>query len=263
VEKVTGQMRRPFSFLMSDSDIPNRPVLEHNLTASTGRNSSVNIEKVQTFLRDLEQNNEKAWFDAHKKDYQSLIVTPLLDMVEAMQDDLAALNPALKAVPKINGSLRRIYRDTRFSKDKTPYNVHIHLVFWAGDHPTKSPGTHIALHQDGYGYGAGFWALDKDQLARMRAQIVSDEGAKIGAAVAAAAKHNVPLNAPTLKRVPRGFDAEAPYAEWLKLKGLVVRNERKPYDETIFNDEKKLRAHLVEICKQMEPVNHYLMEQVF
>ncbi|TDQ66912.1 uncharacterized protein (TIGR02453 family) [Maritalea mobilis] len=221
------------------------------------------IEKVQAFLRNLDKNNEKAWFGAHKEEYQALIVAPLLDVVEAMQDELVALNPPLNAVPKINGSLRRIYRDTRFSKDKTPYNVHVHLVFWAGDHATKSPGTHIALHQDGYGYGAGFWALDKDQLAQMRAQIVSDEGTKIAEAVGAAEAHGVPLNAPQLKRVPSGFDAAAPYAEWLKLKGLVVRNERKPYEASIFNDQQKLKAHFVEICQQMAPVNQYLMEQVF
>lgn len=227
-----------------------------------GRNSPLDIKRIQAFLRQLDQHNEKAWFDAHKEEYKATIVEPVLDLINEMQDPLAALTPPLNAQPKINGSLRRIYRDTRFSKDKTPYNVHVHLVFWAGEHPTKSPGTHIALHQDGYGFGAGFWALDKDQLARMRAQIASDGGAKIAEAVAKVEKHDVKLAAPHLARVPRGFDADAPYADWLKYKGLVVRNERQPYDEALFDHRQKLRDHLVQICRHMAPLNRYLMEQV-
>lgn len=221
------------------------------------------IEHVQAFLAELEKNNNKAWFDAHKDDYQAEIVAPILSLVSALEQPLSALDPPLQAVSKTNGSLRRIYRDTRFSKDKTPYNTHIHLVFWAGNHATKSPGTHIALHQDGYGFGAGFWALDNVQLERMRKQIVSDKGKKISQAVAAVEAHDVALMPPQLARVPRGFDADAPYANWLKYKGLVVRKERQPYDPSIFNDAEKLEGFIVELCDKMSPLNRYLMEQVF
>lgn len=223
----------------------------------------MNIEHVQAFLAALEKNNEKAWFDDHKQTYQDDIVTPILSLVAAVHEPLAALNPPLQAEAKTNGSLRRIYRDTRFSKDKTPYNTHVHLVFWAGHHATKSPGTHIALHKDGYGFGAGFWALDKEQLARMRAQFVSDEGKKISDVVDAVEAHGVQLMAPQLARVPRGFDADVPYANWLKYKGLVVRNARQPYDPAVFNNADKLRDFVVEICGNMSPLNRYLMEHVF
>jgi uncharacterized protein (TIGR02453 family) len=85
------------------------------------------------FLRGLSKNNEKAWFEAHRGDYQTGYVEPALAFVEAIGPRLQKISPSISFEPKINGSLFRINRDVRFAKDKRPYKDHIDLWFWHGD----------------------------------------------------------------------------------------------------------------------------------
>lgn len=101
-----------------------------------------------TLLRDLKANNTKAWFEANRPRFDELVMAPSVDLVGALAEPLSRLSPPLKAAPKNDGSIRRIFRDTRFSKDKTPYHRHLHLVFWTGDHPNRSPGVNIVLADD-------------------------------------------------------------------------------------------------------------------
>jgi len=214
------------------------------------------------FLSELRDNNNKTWFEENKPRYQEVVVTPLMELVGTLEGPLADLTPALRAEPKVNGSFRRIYRDVRFSKDKTPYNTHVHLVFWAGNHPNRSPGVHVAFHPDGFGFGAGHWALDNEQLDRMRQQIMSDGGDAISTAVDAVAPHGVVPTKAALARVPRGFDKDAEGAEWLKHKGLVVRNELVPFTKELETLDGATQL-ITGICKKMSPVNMYLMEHVW
>ncbi|MCV6608263.1 MAG: DUF2461 domain-containing protein [Campylobacterales bacterium] len=84
------------------------------------------------FLQEIKQNNNKVWFEENKSRYQEVILEPCRSFVVEMGEHLQALVPFIKAQPKINGSLFRIYRDTRFSKDKTPMKTKIGIVFWQG-----------------------------------------------------------------------------------------------------------------------------------
>ena len=84
------------------------------------------------FLADLAKNNEKAWFDAHRGDYDQFYVAPALAFVAAIGPRLQKISPTVAFEPRINGSLFRINRDVRFSKDKRPYKDHIDLWFWHG-----------------------------------------------------------------------------------------------------------------------------------
>jgi uncharacterized protein (TIGR02453 family) len=81
------------------------------------------------FRRDLGANNTKAWFDEHRADYEQSYLSPALAFVDAMREPLFALHPQVHADPRMNGSLFRINRDVRFSKDKTPGKDHIDLFF--------------------------------------------------------------------------------------------------------------------------------------
>ena len=73
-----------------------------------------------TFLKGLAKNNSKAWFDANRADYESGLLEPCKDFVVAIGPKLAKIAPDIHAEPKVSGSIMRINRDTRFSKDKTP-----------------------------------------------------------------------------------------------------------------------------------------------
>ena len=82
------------------------------------------------FLRDLKANNNRDWFNAHKPDYEQLVREPALGFISAMGPPLAKFAPMFVAVPrKSGGSLMRVYRDTRFSRDKTPYKTNVGIQF--------------------------------------------------------------------------------------------------------------------------------------
>ncbi len=123
------------------------------------------------FLRDLQANNTKEWFDANRDRYEAIWKGEAQDLIAALSGPMSRLDPPLKAVPRLNGSLRRINRDVRFSKDKSPYSPRLHLIFWTGEHPNKSPGMHLVLHPDGIGYGAGAWGYEPAALKRLRKRI--------------------------------------------------------------------------------------------
>src|SRR5690242_9527174 len=85
------------------------------------------------FLSALRKNNDKAWFDAHRADYEDCYVEPAKAFVAAIAPRLEKLDPRIQAEPKVNGSILRINRDVRFAKDKSPYKDHLDLWFWSGE----------------------------------------------------------------------------------------------------------------------------------
>jgi uncharacterized protein (TIGR02453 family) len=103
-------------------------------------------EETVTFLSDLAKNNKKTWFDAHKNDYERFLVWPARAFTEAIGERLITVVPGIIAEPRINGSIFRIYRDTRFSKDKTPYKTHLGIFCWDGSGPKmECPGFYFHL----------------------------------------------------------------------------------------------------------------------
>jgi uncharacterized protein (TIGR02453 family) len=89
------------------------------------------------FLAGLAEHNEKAWFDAHRAEYERGLLEPARDFVDAIGPELEAVHPGIHADPRVNGSIMRINRDTRFSKDKRPYKTHLDLWFWEGEGPSR------------------------------------------------------------------------------------------------------------------------------
>ncbi|MDE0589589.1 DUF2461 domain-containing protein [Halocynthiibacter sp. C4] len=205
------------------------------------------------FLRELEQNNSKDWFDANREIYETHYKQAAQDFIAAISPKMAALQPPLQAIPKVNGSLRRINRDIRFSKDKTPYHTNMHLVFWAGDHPNRSAGMHFVLKANGLGFGAGYFGMVPVVLARYRKAVCDDDTRQnLEAALATAAEVGSKLEPPSLARVPRGLAAYGPEAEFLKHKAFVARTfDDVPYgawikdgDETIAQFMALTKAHM-------------------
>ncbi len=176
------------------------------------------------YLGKLSRHNEKAWFDAHRAAYERDWRDAGLDLVAALSEGMQALPVPLIAEPRLNGSLRRINRDVRFSADKTPYNARLHLVFWTGGHPNRSPGFHLVLTPTGVGYGAGIWGLEPAALARVRARI-DDAGdrADLEAALVEAESVHCTLGEPDLARVPKGYAADHTGERLLRYKGFVAR----------------------------------------
>jgi len=87
-------------------------------------------KQTMSFLRDIKKNNNREWFEANKERYETHVRSPALEYIEAMAQPLAKISDQFVASPrKVGGSLMRIYRDVRFSKDKTPYKTNVGIQF--------------------------------------------------------------------------------------------------------------------------------------
>jgi uncharacterized protein (TIGR02453 family) len=195
-----------------------------------------------TFLRDLAAHNDRDWFEAHRAEYEAFWQKAGLDLIEALGPSCATMQPRLLAVPKLNQSLRRIHRDTRFSKDKTPYQPWLHLILSTGPAFNKVPGMHIVLTPDGLGYGAGHYGLEQEALDRLRQRICDkkDRVQLLQALETAEAVHST-LDAPDLARVPKGF-APADWDHLLRRKSLIVRTRADlPAPDWLFTAEAPTR----------------------
>jgi uncharacterized protein (TIGR02453 family) len=215
-------------------------------------------ETTCAFLADLARNNDRDWFAANNDRYQSDWLEPALEFVSALSDHMAGLHPPHKTEARVNGSIRRLQRDTRFSKDKTPYDPRLHLIFWTGDHPNRSPAIHIVLHHDRLGLGAGQFAMTPAELARYRKTIATDAEARMRLVdvLAYLRENDCTLTEETLKRVPKGLNIPTEYETLLKRKGLVVRTNSASLSPTAICDEAKLRA----FCGLAAELNNWLCE---
>ena len=176
------------------------------------------------FLADLKAHNRRSWFEANRARYEAFWKTPALDFIAALGPGMAAMSPPMKAEPRLNGSLRRINRDTRFSADKSPYEPWLHMIFWPGDHPNRGAGVHVVLDERGLGYGAGRWAFEGPVLARYRARLTdATDRAALLAAIAEAEAVGCHLDEPHLKRVPAGHEGDPEWDYLLRYKGIVMR----------------------------------------
>ncbi|MCG6883858.1 MAG: TIGR02453 family protein [Silicimonas sp.] len=187
--------------------------------------------KTFEYLRDLEANNERGWFEANRERYETHWKAAALDFIARVSDRMAGLDPPLRAEAKLNGSLRRINRDVRFSKDKSPYSARLHMIFWAGGTAKDGQGMHVVLSPDGVGYGGGHYGIEPGRLAELRARIAGPDGDGLIAALEAAAGVGCRMGEPDLKRLPKGFEAEGRREELLRYKGFVARThgtEAKP-----------------------------------
>ena len=186
-------------------------------------------EDTFAYLRDLDRNNTKAWFDANRDRYETSWKSAALDFISDLANDMACLEPALKAEARLNGSLRRINRDVRFSKDKSPYKPHLHMIFWAGAHPNRSAGMHIVLQPDGVGYGAGLFGIEPKALSSFRNRIVDgSDGDALLSAIEKAATVGCTMGAPELARVPKGYEEDGAHADLLRRKSFVARSYSVP-----------------------------------
>ena len=176
-----------------------------------------------TFLRDLEANNNRDWFQAHKEVYEDVLVEPSLAFVADFAPKLKKISPHFNAIPKkTGGSLFRIYRDTRFSKDKTPYKTHVGIQFrhkQAKD--VHAPGFYLHIQPSGSFVGAGIWHPDGPTLGAIRSTIDADPSGWRRAS-GARLQRQFELAGDSLQRAPKGFDPDHPLIDDLKRKDFIA-----------------------------------------
>ena len=176
------------------------------------------------FLLELEDNNEREWFAEHKDDYETLVREPALDYIATMQEPLASLSEHFRAIPKkMGGSLMRVYRDTRFGKDKRPYKTNIGIQFrHEQGKDVHAPGYYLHLAADGCFLGVGLWRPDPPALAGIRDRIAFRPKEWQRAAKDKAFKRRFSFSGEALKRPPRGYDKDHPLIDDLKRKDFIA-----------------------------------------
>ncbi|MCB2226825.1 MAG: DUF2461 domain-containing protein [Desulfarculaceae bacterium] len=186
-------------------------------------------KKTVKFWQDLAKHNDKAWFEKNRKIYDDHVLAPNREFVTAMGSLLQGMAPQVKADPRVNKSMFRINRDTRFAKDKTPYKRHMGLWWWEG--PGKRmecSGFYFQLEPPSVMLGVGMYCFPKEMLPAYRDAAASDKyGPALEKAMAKVAEAGYELGGPRYKRVPRGYAKDHPRAELLKYDGVWAGKEFK------------------------------------
>lgn len=176
------------------------------------------------FLLELQANNNREWFADNKARYERDIKEPLLNFIADFEPHLHSISKHFVADTRANGgSMFRIYRDIRFSKDKTPYKTHgaVHFRHEAGK-SAHAPGFYLHLGPDEIFAGVGVWRPDTAAVTSIRARIVADAKGWHSALKAPGFAEEFELGGESLKRPPRGFDPDHPDIEDLKRKDHVA-----------------------------------------
>jgi uncharacterized protein (TIGR02453 family) len=175
------------------------------------------------FLRTLKRHNERDWFNAHKANYEAHVKAPMLAIIERLATDFPQIAPDLVASPR---SMYRIYRDTRFSPDKTPYKTHVSAAFSHQRLPkNESAGLYFHLSPTELWIGGGLYAPRTPQLHRIREHIVTNLRRFGSLAESPAIKRLGGVRGERLQRVPRGFPKDHKAADYLRLKQYLIGDQ--------------------------------------
>ena len=212
------------------------------------------------FLRDLRRNNNRDWFKANKDRYEETVKDPALRFISDFGPRLKKISANYLADPRpVGGSLFRIYRDVRFSKDKSPYKTAVGIQFrhkQAKD--VHTPGFYLHLEPKECFVGLGVWHPDGRTLAKIRAALVADPARWNRAVNAKRFREAFEMGGDSLKRPPRGFDADHPLIEDLKRKDFIAVAH---IDDQIVTAPGFLDA-FDKLCRAGVPYVRYLCEAI-
>jgi uncharacterized protein (TIGR02453 family) len=176
------------------------------------------------FLKDLAANNNRDWFKTNQDRYEAQVRGPALEFIEDFEGSLHAISPHFVAsAKKVGGSLFRIHRDVRFAKDKRPYKTSVGIQFrHEAGKDAHAPGFYLHLEPKEIFAAAGSWRPDTPTVTAIREAIAADSAAWKKAVGGKRFQDNYELAGESLKRPPRGFDADHPQIEDLKRKDFMA-----------------------------------------
>ncbi len=211
------------------------------------------------FMSDLAKNNDREWFTAHKSEYESVVREPLRAFIREMDAPLESISPHIVVDDrKSGGSLFRIHRDVRFSKDKSPYKTWAAVQFrHEAGKDAHAPGYYLHLQPGTVFVGAGSWHPARDALGAIRDAIVEtpDEWFEARDAVVAA---GFEFEGESLKRPPRGYPAEHPALEDLKRKDFIA--VRRLSQESTYGHD--FAGEFAEMCADARPLMKFLTSAI-
>jgi uncharacterized protein (TIGR02453 family) len=209
------------------------------------------------FLKQLKRNNNRVWFEAHKDNYERYVKVPMQSFVAALQPHFARFAPEFDLNPK--RSIFRIYRDIRFSADKTPYKTHVaaHFVLRGTPKGFLGSGYYIEIAPGELFVGGGVYMPDGMQLKKIR-KALDRRGKEFLSIVSNRQflKRFAPFEWNALQRVPKGYSEDHPMAQWLKYKQFFVgvsMPEAACYKASLVED-------MADVCEKGAPLVRFLNE---
>jgi uncharacterized protein (TIGR02453 family) len=208
------------------------------------------------FLRALKRNNRREWFKPRKDRYDAVVRAPMIAIVERLAGDFRTFAPEFVASPKT--SLYRIYRDTRFSENKTPYKTHAAAMFPPRSLPKhQGAGLYFHVSPEGVWAGGGMYAPDTSQLHAVREHIAANLPRLRRIIDAPAFKRDAgALEGEQLQRVPRGFSKDDPAAPYLRHRQFLVGREFKAE----FATSPKFYDTILTVFRRIAPFCRFLNE---
>jgi uncharacterized protein (TIGR02453 family) len=212
------------------------------------------------FLRDLGENNSREWFQAHRDDYDSLLLEPARDFVVAMGEELRAVGADVHADPRVTGSNFRTTRAPRFPPDTRPYKDHLDLWFWEGGGRSRdSPGYWFRLTPEQLILGAGKHRFG-DRLGAYRDAVADPKrGEALRRAVDEVTSAGNALGGRNYKRIPAGYDVPPEREELLLHDGLYAYEELAVPSQAHTSEFPRFCA---ERWRALKPVQDWLVEHL-
>lgn len=205
------------------------------------------------FFKELEKNNNRNWFLENKSRYEDVVLAPALELVSDIQKPLSKISPCFSAIPKRSGgSLMRIYRDTRFSKNKTPYKTNLGINFrHIHGKDVHAPGFYFHVANGEIFFGAGIWRPETPVIKQIRSMI--DEDSTRWKRIVNGKKFTSQFHrqGEKLKRPPQGFASDHELIEDLKYKDHFATIELQEADLC----SEKL---IPDLCRYMKGLKPYL-----
>lgn len=214
-------------------------------------------EEILQFLRELRRNNERAWFLANKTRYDRLR-DAFIEEVQQLIEHIAQFEPTLIGL-EAKDCLYRIYRDLRWSSDRTPYKTHFAAYMAPGGRPSEYGGYYIHLEPDNCMLAGGVWCPPIPILKQIRKDIAVN-GEELNEIMDSKPFQTTfgTFYGEKLKRLPAGFASDSPYAEWLKYKDYSVMSRK---EESFFTSPDWMQKTLADF-RLLFPLNRFFNASV-
>ncbi len=212
------------------------------------------------FFVELRAHNDREWFHDNKERYESDVKEPLIGFINAFGPRLEKISANFVADPRPQGgSMFRIHRDVRFSKDKSPYKTHAALQFrHVRGKDVHAPGYYLHLEPDNVFMGVGLWRPDRDALAAIREAIVEDPKRWTSAIRGQGFKERFQLSGESLKRPPKGIDPDHPLIEDLRRKDFIAVHNFKARAAL----KPEFLTDFTRACRTASPFMRFLTESI-
>jgi len=210
------------------------------------------------FLQGLRKHNTKEWFEVHRQEYQQFILQPMQALVEELAPVMSGIDPSLEISPAVNKTISRIYRDTRFSKDKSPYKISQWITFKRPRREWQNfPAYFFELSPESYRFGMGFYSADRSTMDRFRTHLDADPALFL-AATDFYSQGQFALEGESYKR-PLKSNIQASLQDWYNRKSFYLVSQHSMQQQDISSS---LADELASAFETLTPLYHYLIKVI-